>query len=249
MMNMPAPSGTRIPPPRGMTGSSGLTLIEVLVGLMLIGVITGAMAILVGAAVQSKVITTSRSGDVETAMRTLDWMSERLRNAGLNIDPAVQPAARCRDRIVAQDAVLLPTASSVYVGGEIINTDTVAGNEDITLGYYLGSDPATGNRVVMEYRQSCSSGATDVADNSQPLSSPRAAVTALAFQYFGANGDQITDLSTPSSIRQIQMIQVTLTVQGSEGTSGPQTETLTRNITLRNPEPNANGRVDLNEAY
>lgn len=249
MVNMLAPSRTRICLPRAMTASCGLTLIEVLVGLMLIGVITGAMAILVGAAVQSKVITTSRSGDVETAMRTLDWMSERLRNAGLNVDPAVQPAVRCRDRIVAQDAALLPTASSVYVSGEIINSDTVAGNEDITLGYYLGSDPATGTQVVMEYRQSCSSGATDVADNSQPLSSPRAVVTALAFQYFGANGDLITDLSTPSSIRQIQMIQVTLTVRGSEGTSGPQTETLTRNITLRNPEPNANGRVDLNEAY
>jgi prepilin-type N-terminal cleavage/methylation domain-containing protein len=229
--------------------AAGFTLVEVLVGLMLIGVVTGAMAILVGAAVQSKVITTSRSVNTETTRRTLDWMSERLRNAALNLNPSLQSANRCKDRIVAQDPALFPTTNSLYVSGEIINTDTVAGNEAMTLGYYLGSDPGTGNQIVMEYRQSCSSGATDVTDNSQPLSSPKVPVTALTFQFFGANGDEILDLSTPSSIQQIRMIRISMTVQGSEGTSGSQTETLTRDVTLRNPEPNANNWIDVNEAY
>jgi type II secretory pathway pseudopilin PulG len=239
----------RLSPPPWRGPASGLTLLEVLISLMLIGVITAAMALLVGAAVQSKMIATSRSVSVEAARRSLEWMSERMRNAGLNLNPVAQTANRCLDRVVAQDQALLPTANSIYVSGEIINTDTVAGNEDMTLGYYLAADPATGNQVVMEYRQSCASGATDVADNSQPLSSPRATVTSLTFQYFGPNGDQITDLTTPSSIQQIQMIQVSMTVQGAEGTSGNQTETLTRNITLRSPEPNANGWLDFNEAY
>lgn len=230
-------------------GTAGFTLVEALVGLLLIGVVTGAMAILVGAAVQSKVITTSRSVNIETTRRTLDWMSERLRNAALNLNPNLQSASRCKDRVVAQDPALLPTANSLYVSGEIINTDTVAGNETMTVGYYLGSDPGTGNQVVMEYRQFCSSGATDVTDNSQPLSSPKTTVTDFTFQYFGANGDQITDLITPSSIQQIRMIRISMTVQGSEGTSGNQSETLTRDVTLRNPEPNANTWVDVNEAY
>src|SRR4029077_6367344 len=191
----------------------------------------------------------SRSVNIETARRTLDWMSERLRKAALNLKPSLQSANRCKDRIVAQDPPLLPTTNSLYVSGEIINTDTVAGNETMTVGYYVGSDPGTGNQVVMEYRQSCSAGATDVTDNSQPLSSPKVTVTALTFQYFGANGDQIIDLTTPSSIQQIRMIRISMTVQGSEGTSGSQTETLTRDVTLRNPEPNANNWLDVNEAY
>ena len=230
-------------------GSAGFTLVEALVGLLLIGVVTGAMAILVGAAVQSKVITASRSVNIETTRRTLDWMSERLRNAALNLNPSLQSANRCKDRVVAQDPVLLPTSNSLYVSGEIINTNTVAGDETMTVGYYLGSDAGTGNQVVMEYRQFCSSGATDVTDNSQPLSSPKVTVTDLTFQYFGGNGDQITDLSTPSSIQQIRMIRISMTVQGSEGTSGSQSETLTRDVTLRNPEPNANNWIDVNEAY
>jgi Tfp pilus assembly protein PilW len=228
---------------------TGLTAVEVLVGIMLMAVVTAAMSILVGAAVQSKVITATRSADTETTRRTLDWMSERLRNAGLNLNPNLQSVNRCMDRVVAQDSALLPTANSVYVSGEIINTDTIAGNEDITIGYYLGSDPATGAQVVMEYRQSCSSGLTDVADNSQPLSNPKITVAGLTFDYFGPNGDQITDLTTPSSIQQIRMIRISMTVQNSEGTSSIQIQTLTRDVTLRNPEPNANNWVDINEAY
>src|SRR6266852_3082774 len=132
----------------GIRGQVGLTVAEVLVGMMLMAVIAGAMSILVGAAVQSKMITATRSANTETARRTLDWMSERLRNAGLNLNPNLQSANRCKDRVVAQDSALLPTTSSVDVSGEIINTDTIAGNEDITLGYYLGSDSATGAQVV-----------------------------------------------------------------------------------------------------
>ena len=46
--------------------------------------------------------------------------------------------------VVALDLALRPTANRVYVSGEILNTDGAAGNEVMTLGYRLGSDPVTG---------------------------------------------------------------------------------------------------------
>lgn len=228
---------------------AGLTLIEVLVGMTLMAVIASAMSILVGAATRSKMITVTRSANTETTRRALDWISERLRNAGLDLDPTAQSQARCKDSVVAQDAALLPTANSVYVSGAILNTSKTTPYQFDTIGYYLGSDPGTGTAVVMEYRQSCSSGVTDVANNSQPLSSPKIPVTNLIFDYFDPNGTQVTDLTTPSSIQQIRMIRISITVQHAEGTSGVETVTLTRYVTLRNPEAGANGWVDVNEAY
>jgi prepilin-type N-terminal cleavage/methylation domain-containing protein len=237
--------GTR----RAVRGHAGLTLIEVLVGMTLMAVIASATSILVGAATQSKMITATRSANTETTRRALDWMSERLRNAGLDLNPNAQSAARCKDRVVAQDAALLPTANSVYVSGAILNTSPTTPYQFDTIGYYLGSDPGTGTAVLMEYRQSCSSNLTDVANNSQPLSSPKIPVTNLTFTYFGPNGTQVTDLTTAASIQQIQMIQISITVQHAEGASGTETVTLTRYVTLRNPDPNVNGWVDVNEAY
>jgi hypothetical protein len=80
-------------------------------------------------------ITSVRSADTETARRTLEWMSERLRNASLYILPSAQAEPRCRDMVVAQDVSLRPTANRIYVSGEIFNTNTVAGDQVITLGY------------------------------------------------------------------------------------------------------------------
>ncbi len=74
-------------------------------------------------------------------------------------------------------------------------------------------------------------------------------MSALSFSYFDPNGTEVTDLTTPSSIQQIRMIRVSITVQHAEGTSGGGTMTLTRYITLRNPQADANGWVDVNEAY
>jgi type II secretory pathway pseudopilin PulG len=228
----------------------GMTVVEVLVACALMAIVTGAIAILMGTSVQSKVISASRSADTETARATLAWMSDRLRNAGFNLLPSAQSQLRCKDRVVAQDSTLLPTASSVYVSGEMLKTDTIAGDQDLTIGYYLAADPGgSGNQVVMEYNQPCSSGATNISTYSKRLSNPKINVTNLALLYFDANGAAVTNLSSASLIRQIQIISISLTVQGTEGRSGVQTQSFQRYLKLWDPEPNANNFLDLNENF
>jgi len=239
------PTVARRPP----AAQRGLTVLEVLIGIAVMAIVGGAISILVGTAVRAKTISSVRSSDTETARSTLEWMAERIRNAGLNLQPSSQSQLRCRDMVVAQDAALYPTLTSVYVSGEMLNTNTVAGDEDITLGYYLGSDPGTGATVVMEYKQTCSGGATAVATNSTPLSNPKLTILSLAFQYYDAAGTLVTNLTSATQIRRIRIISVSLTVQGSEGQSGVQTQTLTRYVLLRNPEANANSWVDQNENF
>lgn len=227
-------------------GQAGMTLAEVLVAMALMAIISGAFSILVGAAVRSKMITSVRSADTQTARQTLEWMSERLRNAGLNVHPTHTSQAtfpdRCKDRVVALppsagDTEMRPTAGRVFVSGEILNSDaTSGGDEVITLGYFLGADALTGRQVVREYRKLCQAGS----ESNAPLSDPRIQVTSLQFRYFGPNGAEVTDLVSTSHIRRIQMIRITLQVQGQEGTSGVQVQTWTRDVMLRNPEPNAN---------
>jgi hypothetical protein len=152
--------------------------------------------------------------------------------------------------VVAQDTNLQPTANSVYVTGDIYNTSTSPPYPVATMGYYLAADPGgSGNQVVMEYNQPCSSGATSIATYSTRLSNPKISVTSLTFHYFDANGNAVTNLTTASAIRQIAIINVSLTVQGTEGRSGAQTQTFQRNVKLWDPEPNANTWVDLNENF
>lgn len=227
----------------------GLTVVEILVATALMAIVTGAMAILIGACIQSKLISASRSADTETARVTLEWMSDRLRNAGLNLVPSTQSQLRCEDRVVAQDTSLLPTANSVYVSGDMLNTVTSPPYPLATIGYYLTTDPGTGNQVVMEYNQPCSSGATAVSTYSTRLSNPKISVTNLTLQYFDANGNAVTNLITASAIRKIQIISISLTVQGIEGASGVQTQVFQRYVQLWDPEPNANNWADLNENY
>lgn len=224
---------------------TGLTLIELMVSIALMATLAGSMALLLGVAIRSKLIITVRSADTETARQSLEWMSERLRNAGLNLKPSEQPELRCKDMVVAQDAALRPTANSVHVSGEILNSDTVAANEVITVGYRLGNDPTTGVQVLMEYRRPCSGGAETIT----PLSNPRVTVTSLSFDYFSGAGVGITNLTDDGQIRLIRLIRISLTVQATEGRSGVQTQTWTRNVMLRNPEPNTNDWKNLNESF
>jgi type II secretory pathway component PulJ len=221
-----------------------MTLLELLVVIGLMAALAGSLSTLVGVAVRSKLIVAVRSADTETARQTLEWMSERLRNAGLNLKPGDQPELRCKDMVVAQEAALRPTASAFYASGEILNSDTVAGNEVITIGYLLGPDPVTGNPVVLEYQQLCTAGA---GATTTPLSDPRIAVTNFQFDYFSSSGLRITDLTSASEIRRIRLVRITLNVQGSQGQSGLQTQTWTRDVMLRNPEPNANDWKNPNE--
>jgi len=223
-----------------------MTLMEVLVVMALMAVIAGSLSTLVAAAVRSKLIVAVRAADTETARQTLEWMSERLRNAGLNLRPSAQTEPRCQDMVVAQDAALQPTAGAFYVSGEILNSDTTAGNEVLTLGYSVGPDPVTGTPVVLEYQQPCLAGAVGT---TVPLSDPRVRVTTLAFDYFSGSGLRVTDLTNPAEIRRIRLVRITLTVQGAQGASGTQAQTWTRAIMLRNPEPNANDWVNPNEDF
>jgi Tfp pilus assembly protein PilW len=235
--------------PHRFHDQQGLTVVEILVTSALMAIVTGAIAMLIGTSVQSKMISAARSADTQTARATLAWMSDRLRHAGFNVQPSAQSQLRCKDRVVAQDPSLLPTTNSVYVSGEIWNTNTTAGDEDVTIGYYLAADPVTGKQVVMEYNQPCSSGSTAIATYSTRLSNPKISVTSLAFQYFAANGTAITNLTSPAQIRLIQIISISMTVLGTEGRSGQQTQVFKRYVLLWDPDPNLNTWVDVNENY
>ncbi len=216
-------------PPRGQ---AGLTLVDVMVAVTFMTLATGAIAGLVGISVRSKMIVAVRSADTETARQTLEWMSERLRNAGLNVKPGV-PAQDplCRDMVVTADPALRPTPSQLYVTGEIINRDTVPGNEVIVLGYRV-----QGGQVVEER-----SGCTAWAPTSSRVSNPRVTVTALGFRYFARNGAEVVvPTADVEAIRTIRVVQVSITVQGEEGRSGVQTQTFSRLVMLRNPRPDAN---------
>lgn len=212
---------------------AGTSLVEVLVSLVIMAVMVGAVATLVGASVRSKMITLVRSADTETARQTLEWMSERLRNAGLNVRPSQQPQARCQDMVVALDASLWPRPDRVYVSGEIYNSDTVAGNQVITVGYRLDRG------VIVEDSAPCS--AAGWSPLTARVSNPAVTVTDFALRYFKDNGAEVEVPTTDiDEIRDIRMILVTMTVQAAAGTSGPQTQTFSRMIMLRNPRPHAN---------
>lgn len=222
----------------------GLTLIEVLVGIMLVSVVALGMSSMVGTAIKTKLIIVNRTAGSETARQTLEWMAERIRNAGLNLQPTAQPQNRCKDMVVAQEVTMQPTGTSLYVSGEILNSNALAGDEVITLGYFLGNDPDTGKTVVMELSQGCGVGAVAV---TKPLSAARVTVNALSFLYYDVAGNQVTALTTVSEIRKIRIIRISLTAQTPDGTTGAQTVTLNRDIMLRNPEPNANNWINPNE--
>lgn len=231
--------GLRSRPPASPCGRAegGVTLLEVLVSVGLMVTLAASMTTLVGVAVRSKHIVGLRATDTETARTTLEWMAERLRNAGLNLRPADQSEPRCQDMVVALDAALRPTASALYVSGEMLNSNTIAGDEVITLGYRVGPDPVSGVPVVMEYRQACTAGA---AATLRPLSDPRIRITELGFEYFAANGQRVTDLTTPDEIRRIRVVRITLRTESQQGASGVQRRTWARDVMLRNPEPHLN---------
>lgn len=211
-------------------GQAGLSLVEVMVAMVVTIVVIGTIATLIGASVRSKMIVAIRSADTETARQTLEMMSERLRNAGLNIDPDAQPDL-CDDMVVAKDAARRPTPTQIYVAGEIFNSNNRPGDEVIVLGYRLSD-----GRVVEDWSR-CE---TWAAPTTSDVSNPRITVPSggLTFQYFGPSGGEI---SVPTideeAIRSIRAILVTLTVQGEEGRSGLQTQSFSRLIMLRNPRP------------
>lgn len=233
-------------PVAGLRGQAGTTLVEMLVAILVMAVVIGTMSVLVGAAVRGKMIVAVRTADTESARQTLEWMSERLRNAGLNVYPGTQMELRCRDMVVAEDSGLRPRSGSVYVSGEILNSNLDAGDEVITLGYRLE------NGVVVEDRAPCSVAWNSSTVSSSAVSNPRIPVTSLVFRYFARTGDlipvpvggQITD---PGQVRGIRLIEITLTVQGEEGTSGAQTQTFTRLVMLRNPRPDVNNWLSPSE--
>ncbi|MDR7555689.1 MAG: prepilin-type N-terminal cleavage/methylation domain-containing protein [Armatimonadota bacterium] len=210
---------------------AGISLVEVVVAMVIMTVVIGTIATLVGAAVRSKMIVASRSSDTETARQALEMMSERLRNAGLYIDPAAQPD-RCDDMVVAKDPALRPTATQLYVAGEIFNTNTTAGDEVIVLGYRLD-----GGRIV-EDRSACAAWAPTTAD----VSNPAVVVTSLLFRYFGPSGGEIAvPTADEEAIRSIRMVQISLTVRAEQGRSGAQIQRFTRQVMLRNPRPDRSG--------
>jgi type II secretory pathway component PulJ len=225
---------TRRPP----HGQAGLALVDVMVAVTFMTLATGAIAGLVGIAVRSKMIVAVRSADTETARQTLEWISERLRNAGLNVKPDAQPSL-CRDMIVTAVEALRPTPGQLYVAGEIFNRNPIPGDEVIVLGYRLA-----GGQVVEE-RSGCGAWAPATSR----VSNPRVTVTGLAFRYFERNGAEVAVPAVDvEALRNIRVIQVSITVQGEEGRSGVQTQTFSRLVMLRNPRPDHNNWLPPQES-
>jgi hypothetical protein len=216
-----------------------VALVEILVAMIVMVMIVGSVSLLVGAAIRSKMIVAVRSADTETARQTLEWMSERLRNAGLNVLPSAQAQARCQDMVVALVSALLPRADQIYVSGEILNSDTVAGNQVVTVGYRLQAG------AVVEDSSSCAGGWAPITAR---VSDPRITVTQLLFRYFTRTGAEISmPTSDVETIRGIRAIVASLTVQGEAGRSGVQTQTFSRMIMLRNPRPDTSNWLSPSE--
>src|SRR2546425_484227 len=90
-------------PHRSFASQAGMTIMEIMVGMSIMAVAAGAIAFLIGAAVQAKMITAVRAGDTESVRESLGRMAERLRNAGMNIQLPSGLVQRCWDRVVASN--------------------------------------------------------------------------------------------------------------------------------------------------
>jgi prepilin-type N-terminal cleavage/methylation domain-containing protein len=55
-----------LPSARGLAAQRGLTVLEVLIGIAIMAIVGGAISILVGSALQAKMISSVRSSDTET---------------------------------------------------------------------------------------------------------------------------------------------------------------------------------------
>lgn len=193
--------------------------------LSIMALLFGSIHLVVGNAIAAKLMVSNRVADQSQGRQVVEWIADRVRQAGFRANPS-SAIPRCRNGIVSQDALYYPTASSLSVTADVDNEGTA---ETRTFQVEtLGGIPA-----VTETVTECTAGA---ATTDQPITDTTSVrVQSLAFAYYDANGNAVTNLTNQAAIQSIRVVQVTVLVRALLGKSGPTDQTWTTEVALRNP--------------
>lgn len=209
----------------------GTTLIEVLAALTIGTLLMSTIYLAIGTAVRSRLLVNSTLQNQQHGRIIVQWLGDRIRQAGYSVNyTSVLP--RCRDAIVVEDAAYTPTATRLY-----FNTDVAADGTTETIGYQIGTELVGGSpvNIVEQSVTNCTVGSpTQTASVTDPTS---VAIQSLYFTYYNVAGAVVTDLVTPSSIRSIRMVRITLVERAFAGAQGPRDQTWSTMVQLRNPDP------------
>lgn len=189
----------------GQRAEAGMTLVEILVGLVILSIVTAALSTILFSSTRLGA-STSRRADVQGACRqALSLMTTEVRQAGA--DPRIPPVGIVG--IVYADSVTLHVRADNSGDGVI---QTVEPSEDVTYGFVdstntLNRDPGTGAVAVMTN------------------------VTAMRLTYFDAANTPLPALPlSASDAALVQSVGVSVTAQ--EGDARP--FTISTRISLRN---------------
>lgn len=209
----------------------GMTLIEVLAALTIGTLLMSTVYLAIGTAVRSRLLVNSTLQNQQHGRIIVQWLGDRIRQAGYSVN-YTSPLPRCRDALVVEDAAYLPTATRLY-----FNTDVAADGTTETIGYQINTELVGGSAVNI-VEQSVTNCITGSPAQTAAVTDPTSiAILSLTFTYYNATGAVVTDLTTPSSIRSIRMIRITLVERANAGAQGPKDQTWTTTVQLRNPDP------------
>lgn len=190
---------------QGPRGEAGMTLVEILVGLVILSIVTATLSTILFSSTRLGA-STSRRADVQGACRqALSLMTTEVRQAGA--DPRIPPVGIVG--IVYADSVTLHVRADNSGDGVI---QTVEPSEDITYGFVdstntLNRDSGTGAVAVMTN------------------------VTAMTLTYFDATNTPLPALPlSAGDAALVQSVGVSITAQ--EGDARP--FTVSTRISLRN---------------
>lgn len=209
-----------------------MTLVEVLATLAIGTIVLSSMYLAMGTAVRSRVKVGLTIHNQQHGRLAIQWMSDRLRQAGYGVDTA-SPLPRCRDALVVEDAGLQPTATRIFFNTDL---DGPGALPTQTIGFYQGTEFVAGAAVpvLLQSVADCTTGAGTTAGSLMDPSSVR--VLSLQFQYYDAAGAVVTDLTSPAGIRSIRRVRITLQMRAA-GPRDVEDQTWQTTVTLRNPEP------------
>lgn len=209
----------------------GTSLIELLAALTIGSLLMSTIYLAIGTAVRSRLLVDSTIRNQQHGRLIVQWLGDRMRQAGYAVSTG-SALPRCRDAIVVEDATLTPTATRFY-----FNTDVAVDGTSETIGYEIGTEVVNGSsiNIVEERVTNCTVGATT--QTSSVTDPTSIAILSLTFTYYSVSGAVVTDLVTPSSIRSIRMVRITLVERANAGAQGPRDQTWSTMIQLRNPDP------------
>ncbi len=224
----------RHPDVRAGGGERGMTLVEVLAALAVGTLVLATIYLAMGTAIRARLLVESRVHGQQHGRLVIQWVADRLRQAGYAVSPA-STIPRCRDALVVEDGALTPTATRLFFNTDLDGAG--AGNPTQTIGFLLGVETVGGAAVsvVQESVTDCTSGAIERrASISDPTS---VEIASIAFEYYDANGAVVSNPTTPAAIRSIRMVRVTMVERAAAGALGTREQTWTVLVNLRNPDP------------